>query len=130
MKTIKSKIKVSSTAFFALFLSISVFSQNIQISSAGNPTEPSIMMDPNNSDILVAGSNLNYFYTSSDGGATWDVNTLTSSYGVWGEKKFMGKTYDGIHRTTFVIDEDGKIEQIITKVNAKAHSQQILEAQV
>ena len=69
MMTIKSKIKVSSTAFLALFLSISVFSQNIQISGAGNPIEPSIMMDPNNSDILVAGSNLNYFYTSSDGGA-------------------------------------------------------------
>ena len=82
---IKSKIKVSSAAFLILLLNISVCAQNIEISSAGNPTEPSIMMDPNNPDILVAGSNLNYYYTSSDGGTTWDINTLTSSYGVWGD---------------------------------------------
>ena len=83
--TIKSKIQVTSAAFLVLFLSISVYSQNIQISSVGSPTEPSIMIDPNNPDILVAGSNLNYYYTSIDGGATWNVNTLTSSYGVWGD---------------------------------------------
>ena len=83
--TIKSKFKVLSEAFLALFMSISVCSQNIQISSVGSPTEPSIMIDPNNPDILVAGSNLNYYYKSIDGGATWNVNTLTSSYGVWGD---------------------------------------------
>jgi hypothetical protein len=82
---IKSKTNVLFAAFLTLLLSISVCAQNIQISSAGNPTEPSIMMDPNNPDILVAGSNLNYYYTSSDGGASWNVNTLTSSYGVWGD---------------------------------------------
>ena len=48
------------------------------------------------------------------------------AYGVWGPKKFMGKEYDGIHRTTFVIDEDGKIEDVITKVKTKDHSAQIL----
>jgi thioredoxin-dependent peroxiredoxin len=48
-------------------------------------------------------------------------------YGVWGEKKFMGKIYDGIHRTTFVITE-GKIEKIFTKVKTKDHTQQILES--
>jgi len=48
------------------------------------------------------------------------------AYGVWGPKKFMGKEYDGIHRTTFVIDEDGKIEDVITKVKTKEHSAQIL----
>ncbi len=48
------------------------------------------------------------------------------SYGVWGPKKFMGKEYDGIHRATFVIDEDGKIEDVITKVKTKEHSAQIL----
>ena len=49
------------------------------------------------------------------------------AYGVWGPKKFMGKEYDGIHRTTFVIDKDGKIEDVITKVKTKDHSAQILE---
>jgi peroxiredoxin Q/BCP len=48
------------------------------------------------------------------------------AYEVWGPKKFMGKEYDGIHRTTFVIDEDGKIEDVITKVKTKDHSAQIL----
>ncbi len=48
-------------------------------------------------------------------------------YGVWGLKKFLGKEYDGIHRTTFVISEDGKIENIILKVKTKHHTAQILE---
>ena len=52
---------------------------------------------------------------------------LLESYGVWGEKKFMGKIYDGTHRTTFVIDEEGLIEQVITKVKSKIHAEQILE---
>lgn len=50
---------------------------------------------------------------------------LLNRYGVWGEKKFMGKTYDGIHRTTFVIDEKGIIENIIKKVKTKIHTEQI-----
>lgn len=48
------------------------------------------------------------------------------AFGVWGPKKFMGKEYEGIHRTTFVIDENGKIENVITKVKTKAHAEQIL----
>ncbi len=52
---------------------------------------------------------------------------VINSYGVWGPKKFMGREYDGIHRTTFVIDENGMIENIITKVKTKAHTEQILE---
>lgn len=51
---------------------------------------------------------------------------VLNNYGVWGEKKFMGKTYDGIHRTTFVIDENGVIIKIIRKVKTKNHTQQIL----
>jgi len=53
---------------------------------------------------------------------------VINDYGVWGPKKIMGKEYDGIHRTTFVISEDGKIEQIFNKVKTKAHTEQILEA--
>ena len=48
-------------------------------------------------------------------------------YDVWGEKKFMGKTYTGIHRVTFVIDEKGFIQKIFTKVDTKNHTTQILK---
>ncbi|WP_026755679.1 thioredoxin-dependent thiol peroxidase [Sediminibacter sp. Hel_I_10] len=51
---------------------------------------------------------------------------VINAFGVWGPKKFMGKTYDGIHRTTFVIDEKGIIEDVITKVKTKDHTAQIL----
>ena len=51
---------------------------------------------------------------------------IINDFGVWGEKKFMGKIYDGIHRTTFVIDEKGVIEEIIEKVKTKEHTAQIL----
>jgi hypothetical protein len=64
--------------------------QNIRISDVGNPNdrypnEPSIMMDPDNPNIMVVGSNLNYYYRSTDFGETWIGNILTSSYGVWGD---------------------------------------------
>lgn len=52
---------------------------------------------------------------------------VIKAFGVWGEKKFMGRTFDGIHRVTFVIDENGTIEKVIDKVKAKIHSDQILE---
>ena len=52
---------------------------------------------------------------------------IIEAYDVWGEKKFMGKTYDGINRTTFIIDESGNIEDIITSVKTKEHSAQILK---
>lgn len=52
---------------------------------------------------------------------------VINDYGVWGPKKFMGKEYDGIHRTTFIIDEKGKIEDIIEKVKTKEHSAQIIK---
>ncbi len=52
---------------------------------------------------------------------------VINAYGVWGPKKFMGKEYDGIHRTTFIIDEEGKIEEVIKKVKTKEHTAQILE---
>ena len=52
---------------------------------------------------------------------------VVEDYGVWGLKKFMGKEYMGISRTTFVIDEKGMIEDIIEKVNTKEHTTQILK---
>ena len=48
-------------------------------------------------------------------------------YGVWGEKNLYGKISMGILRTTFIINEEGVIEKIFTKVNTKNHTQQILE---
>ena len=51
---------------------------------------------------------------------------VINAFGVWGPKKFMGKEYDGIHRTTFIINEEGKIEEVIGKVKTKAHAEQIL----
>ena len=51
---------------------------------------------------------------------------VINAFGVWGPKKFMGKEYDGIHRTTFVIDENGMIKDVISKVKTKEHASQIL----
>jgi peroxiredoxin Q/BCP len=51
---------------------------------------------------------------------------IIKAFGVWGPKKFMGKTYDGIHRTTFVISENGVIEEVISKVDTKKHTDQII----
>ena len=53
--------------------------------------------------------------------------SVIQAFGVWGPKKFMGKEYDGIHRTTFVIDENGIIEDVISDVKTKAHAAQILK---
>jgi len=53
---------------------------------------------------------------------------VLKAYGAWGEKKMYGKTYEGVLRSTFIIDEEGKIEQIFSKVKTKDHAGQILEA--
>jgi peroxiredoxin Q/BCP len=53
--------------------------------------------------------------------------SVIQAFGVWGPKKFMGKEYDGIHRTTFVIDENGILSDVIEKVKTKAHAEQILD---
>ena len=53
--------------------------------------------------------------------------SVINAFEAWGPKKFMGRTFDGIHRTTFVIDENGVIEDVILKVKTKAHTSQILK---
>ncbi|MCH1596210.1 MAG: thioredoxin-dependent thiol peroxidase [Flavobacteriaceae bacterium] len=65
-------------------------------------------------------------------GFTYDLladteHQLIDAYGVWGPKKFMGKEYDGLHRTTFIINADGIISYVINKVRTKDHADQILE---
>jgi len=55
-----------------------------------------------------------------------EEKSVINAFGVWGPKKFMGREFDGIHRTTFVIDENGVIEDVITQVKTKEHAAQIL----
>ena len=52
---------------------------------------------------------------------------VLKAYGAWGEKQMYGKTYEGVLRSTFVIDEEGKIAAVFRKVNTKNHAAQILE---
>jgi peroxiredoxin Q/BCP len=51
---------------------------------------------------------------------------VIDAFGVWGKKKFMGRIFDGIHRITFIIDEEGVVEQVIDKVKTARHAQQLL----
>ena len=53
---------------------------------------------------------------------------IVNKYGVWGEKHFMGKDYMGTIRTTFLIDEEGKIKKIINKPDTKNHTEEVLKA--
>ncbi len=53
--------------------------------------------------------------------------SIVEKYGVWGEKKFMGRNYMGTIRTTFLIDETGKIKHVITKPDTKNQAKQIFE---
>jgi len=55
-----------------------------------------------------------------------DRSTI-EAFKCWGLKKFMGREYDGVYRTTFIIDEKGVIEHVFTKVKTKTHAEQILE---
>jgi len=52
---------------------------------------------------------------------------VINAFGVWGEKKFMGKVYDGIHRKTFVVNEVGIVDLVIDKVKTKDHANQLLD---
>ncbi len=52
---------------------------------------------------------------------------VINAFGVWGPKKFMGRTFDGIHRKTFIVNEEGVVSRVIDKVKSKQHAAQILE---
>lgn len=54
-------------------------------------------------------------------------HAIADAFGVWGEKKFMGKVYDGIHRISFLIDDQGKIEKVFDKFKTKDHHQIVLD---
>ena len=55
------------------------------------------------------------------------AHAIINKYGVWGEKKLYGRTYDGLHRTTFVLDENGMIKKIILRPHSKVHAEEILK---
>ncbi|WP_153447496.1 thioredoxin-dependent thiol peroxidase [Vibrio algicola] len=54
-------------------------------------------------------------------------HAVAEQFGVWGEKRFMGKTYDGLHRISFLIDENGMIEHVFNKFKTKDHHQVVLD---
>ena len=51
---------------------------------------------------------------------------MIKAFGVWGKKKFRGNEYEGVLRTTFLINEDGIIDKVIDKVKTKEHAEQII----
>lgn len=53
-------------------------------------------------------------------------HAIADAFGVWGPKKFMGKEYDGIHRISFLIDENGTIEKVFDKFKTKDHHDVVL----
>jgi len=55
-----------------------------------------------------------------------DDHSIVNAYGVWGEKSFMGRKYQGTHRVSFLIGVDGRIEKIWPSVKAEAHAAEVL----
>jgi thioredoxin-dependent peroxiredoxin len=55
-------------------------------------------------------------------------HAVAEVYGVWGERKYMGKTYMGVERSTFLIDEDGRVAKVLRRVKPDTHAERVLEA--
>ncbi|MGB2079561.1 MAG: thioredoxin-dependent thiol peroxidase [Vibrio sp.] len=70
---------------------------------------------------FIERDNLNFTLLSDEDHA------VAEQFGVWGEKKFMGKVYDGLHRISFLIDENGTIEHVFNKFKTKDHHQVVLD---
>ncbi len=70
---------------------------------------------------FVERDNLNFDLLSDED------HQIADAFGVWGRKKFMGKEYDGIHRLSFLIDEQGVIEHVFTKFKTKDHHQVVMD---
>ncbi|MBE4573933.1 thioredoxin-dependent thiol peroxidase [Vibrio navarrensis] len=69
---------------------------------------------------FIERDNLNFTLLSDED------HQVAEQFGVWGLKKFMGKTYDGLHRISFLINEQGVIEQVFDKFKTKDHHQVVL----
>ncbi|EFP97968.1 thioredoxin-dependent thiol peroxidase [Vibrio caribbeanicus] len=72
-------------------------------------------------DKFIQRDNLNFTLLSDED------HSVAEQFGVWGEKKFMGKTYDGLHRISFLIDEQGVIEHVFDKFKTKDHHEVVLD---
>lgn len=72
-------------------------------------------------DKFVQRDELNFTLLSDEDHAVAD------QFGVWGPKKFMGREYDGIHRISFLIDEQGVVEHVFDKFKTKDHHQVVLD---
>ncbi|MEI8634140.1 thioredoxin-dependent thiol peroxidase [Vibrio sp. PP-XX7] len=70
---------------------------------------------------FIERDNLNFTLLSDED------HKVAESFGVWGEKKFMGKVYDGLHRISFLINEEGMIEHVFNKFKTKDHHQVVLD---
>lgn len=70
---------------------------------------------------FIEKENLNFTLLSDED------HSVADAFGVWGPKKFMGKEYDGIHRLTFLIDEEGNIEHVFNKFKTKDHHIVVLD---
>lgn len=70
---------------------------------------------------FIERDNLNFSLLSDEDHA------VAEQFGVWGEKKFMGKTYDGLHRISFLINEQGVIEHVFNKFKTKTHHEVVLD---
>ncbi|WP_086982666.1 thioredoxin-dependent thiol peroxidase [Vibrio aphrogenes] len=69
---------------------------------------------------FIERDNLNFTLLSDED------HSVAEAFGVWGEKKFMGKVYDGLHRISFLIDENGVIEHVFNKFKTKDHHEVVL----
>ena len=91
-------MKYNVLLLFTLMASVMVLrGQNVLISSFNAPEEPSIMMDPKHVNVLLAGANINNYFVSLDTGHTWVLNTLGSSYGVWGDPAIFVDTLSNFY---------------------------------
>ncbi|MUJ38835.1 thioredoxin-dependent thiol peroxidase [Aliivibrio fischeri] len=70
---------------------------------------------------FIERDNLNFTLLSDED------HVAADTFGVWGEKKFMGKVYDGLHRISFLINEEGVIEHVFTKFKTKDHHEVVLD---
>lgn len=81
-----------------------------------------VSTDPTEKLLRFAEDEMLNFTLLSDGD-----HLVSENFGVWGEKTFMGKTYEGIHRTTFIIDEKGKVEKVFDNFKATDHHKIVLD---
>jgi len=81
-------MKINILVLTILLISVSAFSQpyqNVMIGNQNSPEEVSICINPKNLNQVVAGANITNCYYSTNGGLTWTWQTMTSTYGVWGD---------------------------------------------